>query len=164
MSFEEIETYSDVSEYLKRTNNDSTLVFTISSYFEKYKNVFSKESFEQLLQYQFQDYTIDLKPDFKPSDCKVYLLVLKEQDVLKDFITENLALGRIQYSKSLMTSPFFFIKKEDGTLRLVQDYRKLNKGTIKNKYPLPLIQELLDKVKDSKYFTKLDVCQGYYNI
>ena len=57
-----------------------------------------------------------------------------------------------------MTSPFFFIKKEDETLRLVQDYRKLNEGTIKNKYPLPLIQELLDKVKDSKYFTKLDVC------
>ena len=87
----------------------------------------------------------------------MYLLVLKEQNVLKDFITENLASERIQYSKSLMTSPFFFIKKEDRTLRLVQDYRKLNKGTIKNKYPLLLIQELLDKVKDSKYFTKLDV-------
>ena len=88
----------------------------------------------------------------------MYLLVLKEQDVLKDFITENLASERIQYSKSLIVSPFFFIKKEDKTLRLVQDYRKLNEGTIKNKYPLPLIQELLDKVKDSKYFTKLDVC------
>ena len=98
-----------------------------------------------------------MKPDFKPSDCKVYPLVLKEQDTLKDFITENLASRRIQYSKSLIASPFFFIKKEDGTLRLVQDYRKLNEGTIKNKYPLPLIQELLDKVKDSKYFTKLDV-------
>ena len=51
MSFEEIEAYSDVSEYLKRTNNDSTLVFTIPSYLEEYKDVFSKESFEQLLQY-----------------------------------------------------------------------------------------------------------------
>ena len=94
----------------------------------------------------------------------MYPLVSKEQDVLKDFIAENLASGRIQYSKSSIVSPFFFIKKEDGTLRLVQDYRKLNEGTIKNKYPLPLIQELLDKVKDSKYFTKLDVCWGYYNI
>ena len=51
MSFKEIETYSDVLEYLKRTNNDLTLVFTIPSYFEEYKDVFSKESFEQLLQY-----------------------------------------------------------------------------------------------------------------
>ena len=158
MSFEEIEAYSDVSEYLRRTNDDPTLVFTIPSYLEEYKDVFSEESFEQLLQYQFQDYTIDLKPDFKLSDCKVYLLVLKEQDVLKDFITKNLASERIQYSKSLIVSPFFFIKKEDRTLRLVQDYRKLNEGTIKNKYSLLLIQELLDKVKDSKYFTKLDVC------
>ena len=99
-----------------------------------------------------------MKPDFKSSDCKVYPLVLKKQDVLKDFITENLALERIQYSKSLIVSPFFFIKKEDETLRLVQDYRKLNKSTIKNKYSLLLIQELLDKVKDSKYFTKLNVC------
>ena len=98
-----------------------------------------------------------MKLDFKPSDCKVYLLTLKEQDVLKDFITENLTLERIQYSKSLIVSSFFFIKKEDRTLRLVQDYRKLNKGTIKNKYLLLLIQELLDKVKDSKYFTKLNV-------
>ena len=99
-----------------------------------------------------------MKLDFKLSDCKVYSLVLKEQNVLKDFITENLASGRIQYSKSLIVSPFFFIKKKDGTLRLVQDYRKLNEGIIKNKYSLLLIQELLDKVKDSKYFTKLDVC------
>ena len=49
MSFKKIETYSDVLEYLKRTNNDSTPVFTIPSYFEDYKDVFSKESFEQLL-------------------------------------------------------------------------------------------------------------------
>ena len=77
--------------------------------------------------------------------------------MLKDFITENLASRRIQYSKSLIVSPFFFIKKKDRTLRLVQNYRKLNKGTIKNKYSLSLIQELLNKVKDSKYFTKLNV-------
>ena len=158
MSFEKIKTYLNVLKYLKRTNNDSTLVFTIPSYFEEYKDVFSEESFEQLPQHWSWDHTIDLKPDFKPSDCKVYLLAPKEQDVLKDFITENLASERIQYSKSFITSPFFFIKKEDRTLRLVQDYRKLNESTIKNKYLLPLIQELLDKVKDSKYFTKLDVC------
>ncbi|THH07470.1 hypothetical protein EW145_g3348 [Phellinidium pouzarii] len=55
-----------------------------------------------------------------------------------------------------MASPFFFIKKDDGSLRAIQDYRKLNEGTIKNKYPLPLINELIDKVKGAKYITKLD--------
>ena len=139
MSFEEIEAYSDVPEYLRRTDNDTTLVFTIPSYLEEYKDVFSKESFEQLSQYQSWDHTIDLKPDFKLSDCKVYSLTLKEQDVLKDFITKNFALERIQYLKFFIVSPFFFIKKENKTLRLVQDYRKLNKGTIKNKYSLSLI-------------------------
>ena len=78
MSFKEIETYPNVLEYLKRTNNNPTPVFTIPSYFKEYKDVLSKESFEQLLQYQSWDYTINLKPDFKPSDCKVYPLVLKE--------------------------------------------------------------------------------------
>ncbi|TFY80223.1 hypothetical protein EWM64_g3787 [Hericium alpestre] len=63
-----------------------------------------------------------------------------------------------------MASPFFFIKKKDGKLRPVQDYRLLNKGTIPNKYPLPLIGELIDQIKDAKYFTKMDIRWGYNNI
>ena len=63
-----------------------------------------------------------------------------------------------------MISLFFFVKKKDGKLCLVQDYCKLNQKTIKNKYPLPLIQELIDKTKQAKYFTKLDVCWEYNNI
>ncbi|TFY79548.1 hypothetical protein EWM64_g4466 [Hericium alpestre] len=63
-----------------------------------------------------------------------------------------------------MASPFFFIKKKDGKLCPVQDYRLLNKGTIPNKYPLPLIGELIDQIKDAKYFTKMDIYWGYNNI
>ncbi|GAW00909.1 reverse transcriptase-RNase H-integrase [Lentinula edodes] len=63
-----------------------------------------------------------------------------------------------------MASPFFFVKKKDGTLRPVQDYRKLNDMTVKNRYPLPLIQELIDKLKNSKIFTKMDVRWGFNNI
>src|SRR3954451_8819303 len=63
-----------------------------------------------------------------------------------------------------MASPFFFVKKKDGKLRPVQDYRKLNEMTIKNRYPLPLIQELVDKLKGAKYFTKLDIRWGYNNV
>jgi len=57
-----------------------------------------------------------------------------------------------------MASPVFFIKKKDGTLRLFQDYQALNAMTVKNKYPLPLISELINKLRGAKYFTKLDVC------
>ncbi len=61
-------------------------------------------------------------------------------------------------------SPFFFIGKKDGKFRLVVDYRKLNSFTVPDQYPLPLIQELVDKVCDAWLFTKMDVCAGYNNI
>ncbi|KAI5116706.1 hypothetical protein M0805_009207 [Coniferiporia weirii] len=63
-----------------------------------------------------------------------------------------------------MASPFFFVGKKDNELRACQDYHALNKGTIKNTYPLPLISELMDKLKGAKYFTKLDLRSGYNNI
>jgi len=64
-----------------------------------------------------------------------------------------------------MASPFFFVSKKDSKkLRPCQDYRCLNKGTIKNAYPLPQVDELLDKLKGAKYFTKLDLRWGYNNV
>jgi len=63
-----------------------------------------------------------------------------------------------------MASPFFFVKKKDGSLRPTQDYRKLNNATIKNRYPLPLISELIDKTGHAKIFSKMDVRWGYNNI
>ena len=63
-----------------------------------------------------------------------------------------------------MSSPVFFIKKKDGSLWLVQDYQALNVVTIKNKYPLPLISEFINKLQGAWYFTKLDVCWGFNNV
>src|SRR6266536_5875721 len=63
-----------------------------------------------------------------------------------------------------MASPFFFVKKKDGKLRPVQDYRKLNKITVKNVYPLPLISDLLNQLRGARYFTKLDVRWGHNNV
>jgi len=64
-----------------------------------------------------------------------------------------------------MASPFFFVSKKDSKkLRPCQDYRRLNEGTIKNAYPLPRVDELLDKLKGAKYFTKLDLRWGYNNV
>ena len=98
-----------------------------------------------------------MTPDFKHTDCKVYPLTGDKQKALKEFLDENLHTKRIRPSKSLMASPFFFVKKKDGKLQPVQDYRKLNEMTIKNRYPLPLIKELVDHLKGSKIFTKLDI-------
>ena len=98
------------------------------------------------------------------TDCKIYPLNPTEQKQLDEFLKEQLETGRIQSSKSPMASPFFFVKKKDGSLRPVQDYRKLNEMTIKNRYPLPLISELIDQLTRAKYFSKMDVRWGYNNI
>ena len=107
---------------------------------------------------------LELKPGSEPAGCKVYPLNLDKQKELDTFLEEHLRTGCIQPSKSPMASPFFFVKKKDGRLRPVQDYRKLNDMTIKNQYPLPLIQELVNKLKGTKYFTKLDIWWGYNNV
>jgi hypothetical protein len=100
----------------------------------------------------------------KTSSTKVYPLSLNEQTELDAFIEENLASGRICPSKSLMAAPVFFIKKKDRALRLVQDYRALNAKTVKNMYPLPLISDLINRLRGARYFTKLDVRWGYNNV
>lgn len=132
--------------------------------YKEFASVFEKSSFDQLPPRRPWDHAIELKDDFKEKFSKVYPLNPKEQVQLDEFIKENLDTGRIRPSKSPMASPVFFIKKKDGSLRLVQDYRALNEMTIKNRYPLPLISELLDKLKKAKYFTALDVRWGYNNI
>ena len=94
----------------------------------------------------------------------IYRLTPKEDAALKEYIMEHLRKRYIRPSKSSMASPFFFVDKKDGKLRLVQDYRKLNKITVKNAALLPLIPDLIDKLRGARYFTKLDVRWGYNNI
>lgn len=132
--------------------------------YREYIKVFAKESFDRLPQKRPWDHAIELKPDSKAVDCKIYPLSQTEQGELTKFLEENLKSGRIRPSKSPMASAFFFIKKKDGSLRPVQDYRKLNEMTIKNRYPLPLISELVNKLRGAKVFTKLDIRWGYNNI
>jgi len=108
--------------------------------------VFNKAVFEKLPDQSKWNHAIKLIPNVTLKDCKVYPLNVKEQEELDKFLEEHLKSGQIQLSKSPCVAPFFFIKKKDGSLQLVQDYRRLNEVTIKNKYLLPLIQELIDKV------------------
>uniref|UniRef100_A0A0W0GFQ9 Retrotransposon gag domain-containing protein n=2 Tax=Moniliophthora roreri TaxID=221103 RepID=A0A0W0GFQ9_MONRR len=137
----------------------------IPPYLSDYTNRFEKKKSERFPPSRPYDHAIDLKPDFKPRDCKVYSLSPKERIEQDKFLDENLQKGYIRPSKSPMASPFFFVsKKEAGALRPCQDYRDLNNGTIKNQYPLPLVTDLVDKLKMARVFTKLDLQNGYNNI
>jgi hypothetical protein len=86
-----------------------------------------------------------------------------ESKALREYIDENLAKGFIRHSKSSAGAPVLFVKKKDGSLRLCVDYRGLNRITAKNKYPLPLISALLDRLRPAKVLTKIDL-RGAYNL
>ncbi|GJE98040.1 polyprotein, partial [Phanerochaete sordida] len=136
----------------------------IPEYLSNYTGVFEKKAAERFPDERPYDHAIDLKPDFVPRDCKIYPLSPVEEKSMNEFIDENLRKGYIRPSKSPMASPFFFVGKKDGNLRPCQDYRYLNEGTVKNAYPLPLISDLLDKVKGFRRFTKMDLRSGYNNV
>jgi hypothetical protein len=110
------------------------------------------------------DHKIDIKEGFEPKSFKNYNLTPEEQKELDKFLDKNLKKGYIWPSQSPQASPFFFVKKKDGRLRPCQDYWYLNDWTVKNAYPLPLISEIMDKLKEAKYFSKFDVQWGYNNV
>jgi hypothetical protein len=79
-----------------------------------------------------------------------------EDTALEKFLDEMVAKGYICPSKSPYALPFFFVKKKDGKLRLVQDYRQLNSHMVQNQYPLPLISQLIVDLSGAYIFSKLD--------
>src|SRR5580692_5741910 len=133
--------------------------------YKRYSHVFNEEAAHRFPESRIWDHAIELKPN-APSTIpgKVYQLTQDEQKALLEFVKEQQAKGYIRPSKSPYVAPFFFIKKKDGKLRPVQDYRRLNEWTIRNRYPLPLISELIAKVKGAKLFTKFDMQWGYNNV
>ena len=133
--------------------------------YERHSRVFSEEESHRFPPSRPWDHAIDLKEGAPEAiNCKIIPMTMEEDEALKKFIKEQLERGYIWKSKSPYASAFFFIKKKDGKLRPIQDYHKLNQYTIRNKYPLPLIPELIMQVKDANIFSKFDICWGYNNI
>ena len=91
-------------------------------------------------------------------------MTFKEEEVLNQWLDKQLKADLIVESKSRYVAPCFYIPKKDRSLRLVQDYKKLNQVMIKDKTPLPLIGEVIDKLKKAKYFNKLDLIWEYNNV
>jgi hypothetical protein len=132
--------------------------------YHQYLKVFSKKESERMPIRKPWDHAIDLKETFKPKKGRLIPLSPKEQKEVSDFIDDQLFKKYIRPSKSEQTSPVFFVPKKDGRKRMVQDYRYLNEHTVKNNYPLPLISQLVDKLKGSKWFTKIDLRWEYNNV
>jgi len=126
--------------------------------------VFGKVESERMPVRKVWDHTINLREEFVSSKAKVYPLSRNEREEVQDFVNEHLRKGYIQPSKSQQTSPVFFVRKKDGGKRMVIDYQKLNKQTVKNNYPLSLIIDLVDTMGNKRVFTKMDLQWGYNNV
>jgi hypothetical protein len=131
----------------------------------KFTKVFNEEESQRFPPRRTCDHAIDFKPGAPDAiNCKVYPMTRVEDEVLDTFIDEPLEKGYIRPSKSQYASSFFFIKKKDGKLQPMQDYRKINAWTVHNQYPLPLIGDLIRNLSGTTIFTKFDIQQGYNNI
>ncbi|QRV80264.1 Retrotransposable element Tf2 protein [Ceratobasidium sp. AG-Ba] len=133
--------------------------------FMEFIDVFSEELFKKLPEHRSFDCNIDfVEGSDLPKPAKVYPLSPIESRTIKEFIDQELADGKIRPSKSPIASPCFFVKKKDGSLRLVTDYWKINNITIPDQFPMPLQVELVDQVKNAKIYSKLDLRWGFNNI
>ena len=129
--------------------------------YRPWASVFSEEEIRKLPDHSAWDHEIKLVEGTTPPYGPIYPLNEKELAVLREYIDKQMAEGKIRLSKSPAGSPILFTPKADGTLRLCVDYRGLNKITVKDRTPLPLMTELREQVAKAKIFTKLDLRHGY---
>lgn len=110
------------------------------------------------------DLPIPLYEGHPPPFSSTYRMSPPELDEVKKQLTDLLARGYIQPSSSPFGAPILFVRKKDGTLRFCVDYRALNKITVKNRYPLPRVEELFDRLQGAKVFSKIDLEAGYWQL
>ena len=108
--------------------------------------------------------SIEILPGTTPTSRAPYKMAPTELKKLKIQLQELLDKGFIRPSVSLWGAPVLFVKKKDGTIRMCIDYWQINKVTVKNKYPLPIIEDLFDQLKGAGVFSKIDLRLGYYQL
>ena len=130
---------------------------------EEFPDVFPNELPGHLVDREIE-FTVDILSGTQPISKTPYRMAPAELRELKSQLQELLDKGFVRPSTSPWGAPVLFVKKKDGTLRLCIDYRELNKVTIKNKYPLPRIDDLLDQLQGARVFSKIDLRSGYHQL
>ena len=137
----------------------------IPDQYQRHAKIFSEQESQRLPKHMIWDHAIELLPG-APSTLPGRLLPLTQEEIAeaKKFVEEHLRRNTIRPSWSPYAANFFFVKKKDGKLRPVQDYRPLNKWTKKNRNVSPLIPSVVDRLAGCTLFTKFDIRWGYNNI
>jgi hypothetical protein len=136
----------------------------IKQILEEFPDVMPKDLLEDLPSKRRVDHAIEVMLGVAPPTKAPYRISHEELKELKVQLEELLMKGYIKPSKSPYGAPVLFVHKKDGTLRMCVDYRALNKATVKNRYPLPRINDLFDRLSGVKVFSRIDLCSGYYQI
>jgi transposase InsO family protein len=156
-----------VAEELPLPDEDDALPGDLASLppaLRQFDDVFTPENAGILPRHKATDHAIDLIEGAEPPYGPLYPLSQAELGELRRYLDENLAKGFIRPSKSPAGAPILFVPKKDGSLRLCVDYRGLNKVSVKNRFALPLVSEILDRIAGATVFSKIDVKDAYYRI
>ena len=137
---------------------------TIPKAYRDLANVLLPSNANFLPSHRDEHHAIELDTGKTPPFSPLYNLSEYQLKTLRDYMDKNLANRFIRPSKSSAGAYVLFTPKPDGTLRLCVDYRGLNSMRIKNRYPLPLIDEILDRLSGARVFTKIDVKNAYYRL
>ncbi|GKE07481.1 ty3-gypsy retrotransposon protein [Tanacetum coccineum] len=134
----------------------------INELLESYQEVFATPT--SLPPQRQQDHIIPLLPNTPPINIRPYKYPLSQKDVVEAMVKELMKSGVIRDSHSPYSSPIVLVKKKNGTWRMCVDYRQLNKYTVKDKFPIPVVEELLDELHGAHFFSKLDLRSGHFTL
>jgi hypothetical protein len=129
-----------------------------------YKEIFGDKLYQTAEPLPFMPELIPIIQDSKPANRPMYRYAPAEIDEIKKQVTAMLEQGIVEHSTSPYGAPVLLVKKPDGSWRFCVDYRALNQITIKNSHPLPRIDDLLDTIQGAKYFSSMDLLQGFYQL
>src|SRR5882672_7229994 len=147
----------EVTSHSMTTSEIPVDMSSVPEDYHDFADVFSKSKAGKLADHRPYDLKITLDEGTAPPYGPIYSLSQEELAALRKFIDENLATGFIRPSRSSHGAPVLFIRKKDGSLRLCVDFRGLNRISKKDRYPLPLISDLLDAPRKARIYTKIDL-------
>jgi hypothetical protein len=144
------------------THDSSSTPVCVQTLLNNFQDVFHEP--KDLPPHRTFDHAISLLPDSVPVNSRPYRYSPQQKDEIERQVAEMIAAGIVLPSMSPFASPVLLVKKKDGTWRFCVDYRRLNALTVKSKFPMLVVDELLDELAGTQWFSKLDLRAGYHQI